>query len=140
MSRHDTAPRYTHMTEGDRWHRCERRLQRLRHVAVALQQVAALGAVDALLDALPVVQLQLLGALLARVHGVGEIVARSHQTLHIVQRFRVARVLRLERVHLDVLEGARLHLVRLALVRAVVAREHDVRAERRVLVRLYNGM
>lgn len=118
------------MPEGDRRHRRQCRLQRQRQLAVALQQVAALGRVAALLDALPVAQLQVARALLARVHRVGEVVARSHQAVDVVQRLRFARVYRLERVHLDVIDGARLDLVCVALVRPVVAGENDVGAQR----------
>lgn len=123
----------THIAERDRRHRRQHRLQRHRQLAVALQQIAALRRVAALLDALPVAQLQVARALLARVHRVGEIVARLHQTVGVVQRLRFARVGRLERVHLDVLDGARLDLVGVALVRAVLAGERDVRTQRGVL-------
>lgn len=67
-----------------------------------------------------------MGALFAGIQRVGKVVAGLHQAVHVIQRLRFTRVFLLERVDLDVIDGARLDFVGVALVGAVVAREEYV--------------
>lgn len=114
------------MLEGDRWHAGQLGAQLEGELTVLLKQLATFGDVGAVLDDRIVLELILLGALLARIRSVGKVVAAAHQAADVVDRLRFACVLVLERVHLDVIDCARLQFVGVALVRSVMAREDGV--------------
>lgn len=85
------------------------------------EQHAAICAVGTGLDVLPVVDVVLGGATLAGIHVIREVLACLHQAIDEVQRKRLAGVFNLIRVGLDVLNGAGMHLVAIALVGSMVA-------------------
>lgn len=124
----------THILEYNRGHILQRRFQVECLLALLLQQQTALGRIGALFDKRIVFQPNLFSTTLARIRRIGKVVALLHQTIDIVERLGYTSVLRLERVHLNVFDGARMHFVAVALVRTVMAVEDDIGTLRGELV------
>lgn len=109
------------LTEEDRGNGGQGWVQLLRFHAVLLQQGASIGAVSALLNGLPVLDL-VLQATGLRLEGlVGE--ATRHDAVDEINRLGLFRFAGLEGVCFDVLDRTGMDLVSEALVRSMVASE-----------------
>lgn len=122
------------VAEQDGGHGGQAGVQALGQHAVLLEQGAPLGGVGALLDVLPVLDLVLVPAALRLEGLVGE--AALHDAVNKVDGLGLLRLAGLEGVRLNVLDGARVHLVAVALVGSVVARKDRIRSLRIELWRI----
>lgn len=114
------------VAEQNRRHGGERRVQSLGQLSVLLQQGASLGGVGALVNQLPVLNL-VLGATTFRLEGLVR-ESTGHDAVDEVDRLRLLRLSRLEGIRLDILDGAGVDLVAIALVGSMVAFEFRLRA------------
>lgn len=96
----------TYMFENNGWHTAQSWLQIECEFSFFLQQLAALSGIGTVLDVIVVVQLDLFGAPLSGIHGIGKVIPLLHQTVNVIQGLRLTSILRLERVNLDVFDGA----------------------------------
>lgn len=92
------------------------------------EQHAAICGIGTGLDVLPVIDVVLGGTTLAGIHVIGEILACLHQAIDEVQRKRLAGEFNLIRVGLNVLNGAGMHLVAIALIGTMMAGEDHLGA------------
>lgn len=114
---------FTYLIEENCGHTGQWLLEALCGFAGLAKQNAAIGRVGTVLDILPVVDVVLSGATLSRIDIIGEVFARLHQAVDKVQCQRLAGIFNLVRVGLNVLNGAGMHLVAIALIGPMVAGE-----------------
>ena len=111
----------------------QRLLELVGGIALLLQQLAAFGGVGTGLDVLPGVDVVLASTARPRVHVVREVFARFHHAADEVQRQGLASEVGLIGVGLNVLDGAGVHFVAVALVGSMMAGEFHFRARSRIL-------